>query len=210
MRIKKVRGHARRQRQIARWVAAQCRLRTDLLATYNGDHASILIRPWSGISLTNSRIAEPRRCTKLLILKALFGICEAWQTQITQQGLDYVAQVWVYEPRFSKSEVVCIPRENLEKMSENKSDFYPIYFNKIIENHKKIEWYSLPDEEYYDNTDLGQADAYASMHEFLRATRWFDLMRRKSYRKQHLNSPIGEILDAFWVKRGKIWIASLG
>ena len=46
------------------------------------DYAKIWVHPFSGISLTNSQIPEPKTETKKRILNGLLDIYESWKNQL--------------------------------------------------------------------------------------------------------------------------------
>lgn len=64
------------------------------------------------------------------------------------------------------------------------------------------------DELYYDNTDLGASTSYSSNEEYQKAVEWFELIKRKAHRTVHYKKPIGKITDAWFVKKGDVWIGS--
>ena len=107
MRQQKIRGFNRRFRDIDIWRSENLDLRLDLIEKYNGDHIDIVVHPWCDISIINSKIPEPKRVTKKLILNGLIDIYESWKVQLNNLGKPYYLKIWLFEPRFSKSQVVC-------------------------------------------------------------------------------------------------------
>ncbi|MBE0640389.1 MAG: hypothetical protein IH599_00025, partial [Bacteroidales bacterium] len=128
MRKKKIRGHKRRWKEIENWRLDNLDLNlTDyLLNERDRYYAKIRVHPWSGLSLTNSMTPEPTRKTKQKILKGLLDIYEDWKNQLDKLGQPYYLKIWLFEPRFSQSQVVCAIGNNV--------DFYENTFFKPEKN----------------------------------------------------------------------------
>ena len=143
MKTKKIRGHNRIWNNIEKWKKANLKLDLENLKNCEKDYAKILIHPFSGISLTNSRNLEPKGETKERILNGLFDIYENWKNQLDELNEPYYLKIWLFEPRISKSQVVCVignsidfyntTFNNPEKVEEFKTDFVEIK-KKRIEN----------------------------------------------------------------------------
>ena len=82
MRQRKIRGFNRRFRNIDKWRLRNLDLRLDLIENYKGDHIDIVVHPWCDISIIKSRIPEPKRKTKKLMLNGLIDIYETWKMQL--------------------------------------------------------------------------------------------------------------------------------
>ena len=124
MRQKKIRGHNRRHKQIDNWRLDNLSLDlTDyLLNERDRYYAKIRVHPWSGLSLTNSVTPQPTGKTKQKMLNGLLDIYEDWKKQLDKLGQPYYLKVWLFEPRFSQSQVVCAIGDNV--------DFYENTFYK--------------------------------------------------------------------------------
>jgi hypothetical protein len=107
MKLKKIRGHNRKHRDIERWRITNLELGLDHLKKYNYDYAKILIHPWCDISITKSEIPVPKGETKQLILSGLIDIYHSWKSTLDEIGQPYYLKIWLFEPRFSRSQVVC-------------------------------------------------------------------------------------------------------
>ena len=107
MKTKKIRGHKRRYNDIDHWVETHKNLNLDNLKEYQIDYAKIRVHPWSGISLTSSRKPEPTRQTKSKILSGLIAINDSWKNELNKLGENYYLKIWLFEPRFASSQVVC-------------------------------------------------------------------------------------------------------
>ncbi|UJP64743.1 hypothetical protein [Mongoliitalea daihaiensis] len=214
MRKKKIRGHKRRWKEIESWRLDNLDLNlTDyLLNERDRYYAKIRVHPWSGLSLTNSMTPEPTRKTKQKILKGLLDIYEAWKSQLDKLGQPYYLKIWLFEPRFSQSQVVCAIGDNV--------DFYEnTFFNpeksKVLneDNYGELQgrlesfiWEYRLDEDHYDNTEVGEPEIYASRQDYEDIKIWFAKLLKKPHRTSKFKEPIGDITESFSFKRGDIWL----
>ena len=214
MRQKKIRGHNRRQKQIDNWRLDNLSLDlTDyLLNQRDRYYAKIRVHPWSGLSLTNSVTPEPTRKTKQKMLNGLLDIYEDWKKQLDKLEQPYYLKVWLFEPRFSQSQVVCAIGDNVD-FYEN--TFYKPDTNKTIQldNYgssktklSKFNWDYRLDEDYYDNTEVGEPEIYASRQDYEETKTWFEKLLKKPHRTHKFKEPIGDITESYSFKRGDIWL----
>ncbi|RXR18882.1 hypothetical protein [Flavobacterium stagni] len=214
MRQKKIRGHKRRHKQIDNWRLDNLSLDlTDyLLNERDRYYAKIRVHPWSGISLTNSITPQPKGKTKQKMLNGLLDIYENWKTQLDKLGKPYYLKVWLFEPRFSQSQVVCAIGDNVG-FYEN--TFYKPDSDKTIQLDRygtlktklsNLNWdYSL-DEDHYDNTLVGEPEIYVSRQDYEETVKWFDKLLKKPHRTQKFKEPIGETTELYSFKRGDVWL----
>jgi hypothetical protein len=213
MRVRKIRGHKRRWKQIQSWKNSNLNLDLDYIKEYERDYTKIRIHPWSGLSLKNSTYPEPKRQTKLKMLNGLFDIYDQWKNQLDKLGKPYYLKIWLYDNRFSMSQIVCATGEYV--------DFYAKTFNKSekeeqIKSNKykaqlqpRIEifnWECHLDEDHFDNTDLGQPDDYETIEEYLESKIWFEKLMKKPHKTVKFKEPIGDAIESYSFEKGKIWI----
>lgn len=214
MRQKKIRGHNRRHKQIDNWRLDNLSLELNdyLLNEHDRYYAKISVHPWNGISLTNSVTPEPIGKTKQKMLSGLLDIYENWKTQLDNLGQPYYLKVWLFEPRFSQSQVVCAIGDNV--------DFYENTFHKPdtdktiqLDNYgtlktklSKLNWDYRLDEDHYDNTEVGEPEIYSSKQDYEYTVKWFDKLLKKPHRKHKFKEPIGEITESYSFKRGDLWL----
>ncbi len=214
MRQKKIRGHKRRWEDIDNWRLNNLNLNlTDYLLTQSDRYdAKIRVHPWSVLSLTNSVTPQPTGKTKQKILNGLLDIYEDWKNQLDKLGQPYYLKVWLFEPRFSQSQVVCAIGDNVD-FYEN--TFYKPDTNKNIklENYgslktriSKLNWDYRLDEDHYDNTDVGVPEIYATRQDWEDKKKWFGKLLKKPHRKYKFKEPIGETTESYSFKRGDIWL----
>ena len=214
MRFKKIRGHNRRQKDIRIWRNNNISLDLTgyILKEYDRYHAKIRVHPWSGISLTNSAIPQPSRKTKLEILSGLLDIYDNWKEQLDNLGQPYYLKLWLFEPHFSKSQVVCAIGDSI--------DFYENTFHKPekekelhLDNYsslrKRLEKLKLDyrfDEDYYTNDEVGSPSIYSSQKAFEETQKWFSQLLKKPHRTTRINNPNIDATEVYSFKRGEIWL----
>jgi hypothetical protein len=214
VRQKKIRGHNRRHKQIDNWRLYNLSLDlTDyLLNERDRYYAKIRVHPWSGLSLTNSVTPQPTGKTKQKMLNGLLDIYENWKTQLDKLGQPYYLKVWLFEPRFSQSQVVCAIGDNVGfyentffKPDTEKTiqlDSYGTIKTKL----SKLNWDYRLDEEHYDNTEVGEPEIYASRQDYEDTVKWFDKLLKKPHRTHKFTEPIGETTESYSFKRGDLWL----
>lgn len=214
VRKKKVRGHKRRWKEIEYWRLENLDLNlTDyLLKERERYFAKIRVHPWSRLSLTNSIVPEPTRRTKQKMLNGLLDIYEDWKNQLDKLGQSYYLKVWLFEPRFSQSQVVCAFGDSIEfyentffkpeNTKELNGDKYGISKDRL-ENYN---WEYRLDEDHFDNTDVGEAENYTSRQDYEDTKKWFSKLLKKPHRTNKFKEPIGDITESYSFKRGHIWL----
>ncbi len=214
MRKKKIRGHNRLHKQIDNWRLDNLSLDLNdyLLNERDRYYAKIRVHPWSGISVTNSVTPEPTRKTQQKILNGLLDIYGDWKNQLDKLGQPYYLKVWLFEPRFSQSQVVCAIGDNVD-FYEN--TFYKPETNKIIQLDKygsiktklsKLNWEYRLDEDQYYNNEVGEAEIYASRQDYEETKMWFNKLLKKPHRIHKFIEPIGDTTESYSFKRGEIWL----
>lgn len=214
MRKKKIRGNKRRWKEIENWRLDNIDLNlTDyLLNERDRYYAKIRVHPWSGLSLTNSITPEPTRKTKQKMLNGFLDIYEDWKSQLDKLGQPYYLKIWLFEPRFSQSQVVCAIGDNVD-FYEN--TFFKPEKSKILnaDNYGKLKgrlesfnWDYRLDEDHYDNTEVGEPEIYASRQDYEDTKKWFSKLLKKPHRTNKFIEPIGDITESYSFKRGDIWL----
>ncbi|MGE0078107.1 MAG: hypothetical protein AB7S48_09625 [Bacteroidales bacterium] len=214
MRQKKIRGHKRRWKEIENWRLDNLDLNlTDyLLNEKDRYYAKIRIHPWSGLSMINSVIPEPKAKTKQKMLNGLLDIYEDWKNQLDKMGQPYYLKVWLFEPRFSQSQVVCAIGDSIDFYENN--FFKPQVDREIItDNYRKLKdrldklnWDYRLDEDYYENTEVGEPENYASRQDYEETKKWFQKLLKKPHRTYKFEEPIGETTESYSFKRGDLWL----
>jgi hypothetical protein len=209
MRKKKIRGHKRRWKRIEQWrqYNLDMNLAEYLLNVDDRFYAKIRVHPWSGFLLTNSIISEPRGKTRRKIFNALLDIYEDWKFKLEKQGIPFYLKIWLYEHRFSFSQVVCATGDNI--------DFYATTFSKseIVNNKNDVDgspqcynWEHRLDEDHYDSSDIGEPFMYESKDAYDYEVKRLEKLLKKPHRKSIFNDTVGDERVVYSFKRGNIWL----
>lgn len=212
MRTRKIRGHKRIWKDIESWKNANLLLDIENLKSRERDYAKIYVHPFSSIPITNSSIPEPKRETKKRILNGLFDIYESWKIQLEALSEPYYLKIWLYEPRISKSQVVCAIGSTIDfynstfqkpkTIKKIKSENYGSLKNRIDSYH----WEYRLDEEFLNNTEIGELEDYETEKDYLENKKWFESKLKKPHRKIVFEKPIGNITESYGFKLGEVWI----
>jgi len=209
MKKKKIRGHRRRWKDIENWRLNNSGLNLIEERTY----AKIWVHPWNGITLTNSLIPEPTRKTKHKIINGLLDIYDNWKKQLDQLGQPYYLKIWLFEPRFSKSQIVCAIGNN--------SDFHDNTFSSTPETNKSLNvdsygqlknrlqnynWDCRLDEDYYFNNEVLPPERYATIQDYEEEKIWFEKLLKKKHRVYKFPEPMGEVTESYVFERGNVWL----
>lgn len=146
------------------------------------------------------------------MLNALLDIYEDWKRQLDKLGQPYYLKLWLFEPRFSQSQVVCAIGNSLEYYE---TTFFKPELDKTLrlENYgslrtrlEKLNWEYRLDEDHYDNCVVGKPSEYASFQDFNDRKKWFNRLLKKPHRTYQLKEPIGETTELYSFQRGDIWV----
>ena len=214
MRQKKIRGHKRRWKDIENWRLNNLDLNlTDyLLNRSDRYYAKLRIHPWSGLSLTNSLTPEPTGKTKQKMLNGLLDIYDDWKSQLEKLGQPYYLKIWLFEPRFSQSQVVCAIGDNIDFYTntffkpENTQKLNTDNYGQLKSRLENLTWDYRLDEDHYDNTEAGEPDDYVSRQDYEETKIWFTKLLKKPHRIYKFKEPIGEAIESYSFKRGDIWL----
>ena len=186
-----------------------------LLNEHERYHAKIGVYPWSGVSVTNSIIPEPTRFTKRKILSILLDIYENWKNQLDKFGQPYYLKLWPYEPRFSKSQVVCAIGasvayyENNFFIPEKDRAINPDNYGQLKHRLEKLNWDYRFDEDHFSNYEVYDPELYASKQDFDETRIWFNKLLKKPHRTEIFNNPNGDRTESYSFKCGDMWIGGL-
>ena len=208
MRIKKIRGHKRIWNEVENWRKANLKLDLEYLKQNERDYAKIWIHPFSGISLTNSQNPEPKAETKKRILNGLIDIYESWKNQLEELNEPYYLKIWLYEPRFSKSQVVCAFGNSLDfyhtsfNSPENRKEFKAELYGNIKNRLNNFKWELHLDEEFLFSSELRNPEDYENEKDYLEEQKWFN----DRLKKKHSKETLMDKTESYSFEIGKVWI----
>lgn len=212
MRTRKIRGQRRRHKHIEKWRRENLELRHDLIEKYNGDRIDIIVHPWCDTSIIRSAIPFPKRKTKYLMLNGLLDIYESWKTQLDQIGKPYYLKIWIFEPRFSDSQVVCAVSERIDFYENNfyapeqAKIFNPQKYASLKQRLEKLNWDYRLDENHYGNNEVGQPEQYATRKDYEESVVWFNELMKRPHRTTILKESQDDTTEFYSFKQGDMWI----
>lgn len=208
MKYQKIRGHKRRQKAIEQWRLENLKLRLNLIEKYNYNYVDIVVHPWCDISIIKSEFPEPTRKTKQLILNGLIDIYYSWKKQLGDIGQPYYLKIWLFYPRFSKSQVVCAIGDKIDYYEnlfqkpnytkQLKSENYGNLKNRL----DQLEWEYCLDEDHIENDYVGEPAQYLNGNDFLEAKNWF----AKTMKKPHRTTKLDDDIEYYSFKKGNLWL----
>ena len=208
MKYQKIRGHKRRQKAIEKWRLENLELRLDLIEKYDYDHIDIIVHPWCDISIIKSDLPEPIRKTKQLMLNSLVDIYHSWRKQLDQIGQPYYLKIWLFKPRFSKSQVVCAIGDRIDYYKnlffepENGKQFQSVNYGNLKNSLDELEWEYRLDEDHIEYDYVGEPKQYLTTNDFLETKRWFD----KTMKKPHRITKLDGAIEYYSFKKGDTWL----
>ncbi|MEO8067336.1 MAG: hypothetical protein ABI599_06555 [Flavobacteriales bacterium] len=145
------------------------------------------------------------------MLQALLDIHESWDAQLSELGKPYYLKVWLFDPDFMRSQVVCAWGEAQDYYQNTFTPApapFPIpteKFEDLDERLRKLDWVTHLNEHIYFESDFDgvQADGSEGMH----AHRKGLLQRLKS-----ADFPVSEVeflgkpTKAYAMPLGHVWV----
>jgi len=214
MRQKKIRGHKKRWKEIENWRLANLYfdLTEYLLNERNRNYEKIEVHPWRGFSLINSIVPEPNGKTKQKMLNGLLDIYNNWKNQLDKLGQPYYLKIWLFEPRFSQSQVVCAIDENIDFYSntffkpEKTVNLNTDNYGKLKSRLENFNWDARLDEDFIDNAAIGEPENYASIQDFEESKKWFEKMLLKKHRKFVPEYSTAIDFECYGFEKGIVWL----
>ncbi len=211
-RIRKIRGHRKKWKDIDNWVERCKSLDLNYLQSRERDYVKIWVHPRSGISVTNSEIAQPGGETKKRILQGLIDIHNSWKSTLDEMGEPYYLKIWLFDPFFSRSQVVCAIRSNMNfyettfYQPEQPKMLVPAHYGKLADQMARFNWDYHWDEFQFSQAELGEPEDYASPEDYLGQKQWFDNLMKKPLRRFEQQNSVGETFEVFGYHQGTVWI----
>lgn len=212
MRSRKVRGHRRRWKDIDHWLDNGTAFDLEQLKEYQRDYVKVRVHPWSGLSLLKSQVLEPKGKTKMKILNGLLTVYDNWKNELDKIGEPYYLKIWLFEPRFSSSQVVCAVGdmkdyyESLFYKPENLKSLRPENYGILASAMSEFKWEHRIDEDHYTSDEVGEPKSYANQSDYEESKRWFERLMKRPHRTTTFQERIGDITETYSFKKGKVWL----
>ncbi|UJP66397.1 hypothetical protein [Mongoliitalea daihaiensis] len=209
MRYKKIRGLKRKVANIQNWINEYLELNVDHLNEHKYEYTKVYVDPWDNMTLTDSQIPEPKGKAKKDILNGLEKIYDSWKTELKKLDKPYYLKIWLYEPRISKSQVVCAIDERIEYYENifEKADFKQNDSSFTNQLSSEFNWEPNIDEESYWESDLlWPIDQYERIEECYADRRLLTKLRKENFKNKEIDSPNGNKDTIYFVPKGKIWV----
>lgn len=137
IRKKKIRGHKRVQRSIEKWTEQNKIINIQDFLANKYCYAYLGIQPYFSISSDNNNsIPEPASKTRKDIILGLETIYNNWKTELDKLNQPYFLKIYLFEPRVSKSQVICA-------LGNKKIDYYQNFFRHIDDNTSHSEFQKI-------------------------------------------------------------------
>lgn len=215
MRVRKLRGHKRRWKNIEKWRKNSFSFEGDYFKEYQRDYKEILIHPWCDIDFTESHIPQPNGITKLNMLEGLLDVYDYWNEELIKLNIEYSLVIWLYDQRFTKSQVVCATGDfcnyydNTFLATNLPDKKFNAQFPSLEDRLNKFEWKLCLDEDYLDQSYLGTEEEYSSIEQYNEQKTWFNRLMKKKHRTIKFDKPIGDISESYAFKQGYVWVGKL-
>ena len=121
----------------------------------------------------------------------------------------YYLKIWLYEPRISKSQVVCAIDEKIEYYENifEKADFKPNDSSLTNQLSSDFKWQPKVDEEPYWKSDLlWPIDQYERIEDSYSDRRLLTKLEKGNYKNKEIDSPNGNKDTIYFLPKGKIWV----
>ena len=209
VRYKKIRGLKRKVANIQNWINGYSELNIEHLNEHKYEYAKVYVDPWDNLTLTNSQIPEPKGKAKKDILNGLEKIFDSWKNELEKINKPYYLKIWLYEPRISKSQVVCAIGEKIEYYENlfEKADFKPNDSSFTNQLSSEFKWQPNIDEEPYWESDLlWPIDQYERIEDCYSDRRLLNKLKKGNFKNKEINSPNGNKDTIYFLPKGKIWV----
>ena len=201
---KTIRGHKRIWKDIDAWKERYSRISAENL---DRKYVKVWVYPYYDYTFSNSDLLEPKRETRRRILNGLLDIHDAWQKELDTLKQPYYLKIWLFEPRFSLSQVVCAVGEwtdyydNTFFRPESPKSFPLQNYGNLQDRLKDFSWEHGLDEAWIDENSIGTPGEFVSEAEFYANRRWV---------KRKLEGPLRKMAneegETFFFKMGNVWI----
>lgn len=210
---KKIRGHKKIQRRIEKWIEQNKTIHVGDFLANRFNYAHVSFEPYFNISINNSN-SEPKSKTRNKIVLGLEQIYDSWKIELDKLNQPYFLKIYLFEPRISKSQVICALGKDNINYYEN--IFRAIETKKIRSNLLNIlspdfKWETHSDNNIYSEQELLFPEMYNQSVGDSQHCRKFLKKLKKKYTQIEAESWYGFEDDNktdhfYYVSKGIVWI----
>ncbi len=209
VRYKKIRGLKRKVANIQNWINEYLKLNVKHLKEHKYEYTKVYVDPWGNLTLTDSQIPEPKGKAKKEILNGLEKIYDSWKTELDKLNKPYYLKIWLYEPRISKSQVVCAIEDKIEYYQNifEKADFKENKSSFTKQLSSDFNWQPKVDEEpYWESELLWPIDQYERTEDCYSDRRFLSKLKKGNFKNKEIDNPNGNKDTIYFLPKGKIWV----
>lgn len=209
MKYKKIRGLKRKVANIQNWINEYLELNIEQLTEYKYEYVKVYVDPWDNLTMTDSEIPEPKGKAKKEIIKGLEKIYDSWRTELEKLNKPYYLKIWLYEPRISKSQVVCAIEEKIEYYENifERADFKQNSSSFTTQLGSDFNWQPRVDEEPYEESELlWPLEQYQRIEDCYSDRRLLRKLKNGKYRNQEIVYSNENNDTVYFLPKGKIWV----
>lgn len=212
MKLKKIRGHKRIWKAVKLWEQENIDLDIQELKAHQRKYVKIWVSPYCDYDLKGSQTPEPKGETRALILEALINIYHSWQRELEHLEEPYYLKIWLYEPNFSRSQIVCALGnfinfyETAFNIPKVQKKFNPINYGRFSEKLKDFKWTYAPEEKALTIADIGEPEEFESIEDYRENKKYVRTRLKRPFRKSTSEDETSGVTEYFWFKHGAIWL----
>ena len=213
---RKIRGHHRHWRAIDRWVAENRAL--DLGSLYDSyrQNAKLRVTPWGWSARAKHEygIGEPRGETKRRILRGLLAIHASWARTLEDYRESYYLKIWLFEPHFSESQVVCVLGDRMAAYANAfgaplAEQARPLPSYGVLDGPLgRLSWTHRLEEVYLTDQDPGDPGRYPNRTRYEEECAYVAKMLRRPHRTVPAFDVEGRPCNRYHIPVGHVWVGT--
>jgi len=209
----KIRGLRRRGRSIERWRLANLHINAnsirDEARPYQDKtcYIKLWMEPWGNLFATE----QPKKGHRTQMLNALLDIYESWRVQLTETQQPYYLKVWLFDPHFMRSQVVCAWGEahdfyrNTFTPADAPAPIPLSKFDGMDERIAQFDWETHLEEQHYFESDFEDVGPDGGRGDLADQKALLERLKTKGYPSSEV-SFMGKQTRAFAVPLGHVWL----
>jgi len=176
------------------------------------DYVKIWVSPLDNLRYKERDYTGPKSENRLLILCSLLDIYENWDLELKKLNIPYYLRIWLYEPRFTSSQVVCGIEDRIDHyekvfpLTEKIVKFPLDRYKHLASRIDQFNWTSAIDEEIIEN-DFWPKEKYITESDYYTDQRMFKKLDKRQIRKEDLSDENDKLIR-YYVPKGHIWIGN--